>query len=86
MTVKQEAYSLIDSMSDESVSIIVQIMRLLPQRKAETSRQPRSESMEAFARMEERRGRMRDIDISEAQRQMALDEKYGLFVQNGDKS
>ena len=78
MTVKQEAYSLIDSMPEESVSILVQIMRLLPQEKSAQKRS-QTESMEAFSRMEERRKRMRDIDISGAQRASALDEKYGSY-------
>ena len=83
MTLQQQAYGLIDRLSDESVSALIQVMtRMLPHERggAEVEEHTDGEvslKMKAYLRMRELRKETAKYDLSEAQRAAALDEKYG---------
>ena len=84
MTLQQQAYGLIDRLSDDSVQVVIQVMeRMLPQEeKAATVKDPEvvSSKMKAYLRIQELRKETSEYDISEFQREAALDEKYGTFA------
>ena len=85
MTLQQQAYGLIDRLSDDSVQVVIQVMeRMLPQEeKAATVKDPEviSPKMKAYLRIQELRKETSEYDISEFQREAALDEKYaGSFI------
>ena len=83
MTLQQQAYGLIDRLSDESVAALIEVMtRMLPHERggAATREQADGEvspKMKAYLRMQELRKETAKYDLSEAQRAAALDEKYG---------
>ncbi|MCR4817873.1 MAG: hypothetical protein K5841_02815 [Fretibacterium sp.] len=85
MTLQQQAYGLINQLSDESVYALIQVMmRMLPHEhddvKTEEDRPgPVSSKMKAYLRMQELRKETAKYEISEEQRAAALDEKYGTF-------
>ena len=80
MTLQQQAYGLIDRLSDDSVQVVIQVMeRMLPQEeKAATAKDSEviSPKMKAYLRIQELRKETSEYDISEFQREAALDEKY----------
>lgn len=89
MTLQQQAYGLIDSLPDDSVQVIIQVMRKMlpsdrqkPEAKAESpeSAAPR---MKAYLRMQELRKETAKYDVSDTQRETALNEKYGTFGLGG---
>ena len=89
MTIRQEAYSLIDALPDESVANLVRIMLLLPKRdttiiekKTNTKKFSQSDKQKAFHRMEELRKisakyQLGDLD---EERSKAVEEKYGKLA------
>ena len=83
MTVQQQAYGLIDELTDESVQVVIQDMKkMLPQeRKAKVVNDEHAVSdtpkMQAYKRMQELRRETAQYDISESQRALAMKEKYG---------
>ena len=85
MTLQQQAYGLINRLSDESVYALIQVMmRMLPHERgkvktAEEASEPVSSKMRAYLRMQELRKETAKYDISEERRAAALDEKYGTF-------
>ena len=84
MTVHQRAYDLIDQLGEDDVQAVIQVMiRLLPsvkQKKKETSTDSVSPKMKAFLRMEQLRKETAQYDISESQRALAMDEKFGAAI------
>ena len=84
MTVQQRAYDLIDQLGEDDVQAVIQVMiRLLPsvkQKKKETSTDSVSPKMKAFLRMEQLRKETAQYDISESQRALAMDEKFGAAI------
>ena len=84
MTLQQQAYGLIDRLSDDSVQVVIQVMkRMLPQ-EDRSDKLKKSEmitpKMKAYLRIQELRKETSGYDISESQREAALDEKYGTFA------
>ena len=85
MTLQQQAYGLINQLSDESVYVLIQVMmRMLPHEHddvkiVEDRPGPVSSKMKAYLRIQELRKESVKYDISEEQRAAALDEKYGTF-------
>ena len=84
MTVHQRAYNLIDQLGEDDVQAVIQVMiRLLPktkQEKKETSTDSVSPKMKAFLRMEQLRKETAQYDISESQRALAMEEKFGAAI------
>ena len=83
MTLQQQAYGLIDKLPEDSVQIVIQVMRkMLPHggnvHAADHSEEP-SSKMKAYRRMQELRKETAQYDVSEYQRSAALAEKYGTF-------
>ncbi len=83
MTLQQQAYGLIDKLPEDSVQIVIQVMRkMLPHEvnvhAADHSEEP-SSKMKAYRRMQELRKETAQYDVSEYQRSAALAEKYGTF-------
>lgn len=87
MTIRQEAYRLIDRLPEDSVHAVVEIMiRMIPAMKSQPAikeTEKISPKMKAFMRMQELRKEMAKYNISEAERAAALDEKYGEFSWGG---
>ncbi|MBO6303546.1 MAG: hypothetical protein J6M62_00505 [Selenomonadaceae bacterium] len=89
MTIRQEAYSLIDALPDESVANLVSIMLLLPKRdtiiiedKINIKEFSKSDKQKAFQRMEELRKisakyQLGDLDEERAN---AVEEKFGKLA------
>ena len=83
MTLQQQAYGLIDKLPEDSVQIVIQVMRkMLPHEvnvhAADHSEEP-SSKMKAYRRMQELRKETAKYEVSEAERDAALDEKFGTF-------
>ena len=83
MTLQQQAYDLIDRLPDDSVQVIIQVMkRMLPYEKPlknASSEGDMSPKMKAYMRMQELRKETAKYDISQSQRDEALNEKFGVF-------
>ena len=83
MTLQQQAYGLIDRLPDDSVQVIIQVMkRMLPHEKPlknASSEGDMSPKMKAYMRMQELRKETAKYDISQSQRDEALNEKFGVF-------
>ena len=83
MTLQQQAYGLIDKLPDDSVQVIIQVMkRMLPYEKPlnnASSEGDTSPKMKAYMRMQELRKETAKYDISQSQRDEALNEKFGVF-------
>lgn len=85
MTLQQQAYGLIDRLPDDSVQVVIQVMRrMLPRDKGVVKTAARSSDsvtpkMKAYLRMQELRKETSKYDVSEAQREAAMDEKFGTF-------
>ena len=85
MTVREEAYGLIDRLPEDSVKAVIQIMiRMAPEKQKRT---PLAASMtpkkKAFLELQKMRKEGAKYDFSMDERATALDEKYGAFVLNG---
>lgn len=83
MTIQQQAYGLIDRLPDDSVQVMIQVMRrMLPYEKEELDvKDSNSETpkMKAYMRMQELRKEAANYDISDSERAEALDERFGTF-------
>ena len=85
MTLQQQAYGLIDRLPDDSVQVVIQVMRrMLPADKDAVKTTARSSDsvtpkMKAYLRMQELRKETSKYDVSQAQRDAAMDEKFGTF-------
>ena len=85
MTLQQQAYGLIDRLPDDSVQIVIQVMRcMLPHDKQTTTVASEqgdivSPKMKAYLRMQELRKETAKYNVSETQRDAALNEKFGTF-------
>ena len=87
MTIRQEAYQLIDDLADNSVKIVVEFMQTLPRKNKEAdypSPQPgaKTRKMIAFERLQEMRKEMASYHLAdyETERAEAMREKYGDLV------
>ena len=85
MTVQQEAYQMIDKLSDDAVLALIHIMEcMLPQKEkgeAETAGEQPGETKKrnAYLRLKELRNDMKNYDFSEADRADGLAEKFGTY-------
>lgn len=85
MTLQQQAYGLIDKLPDDSVQVVIQVMRrMLPRDRNVVKTTVRSSDlikpkMKAYLRMQELRKETLNYDVSEVQREAAMDEKFGPF-------
>ncbi|MBR1708164.1 MAG: hypothetical protein IJ719_04955 [Clostridia bacterium] len=85
MTLQQQAYGLIDRLPDDSVQVVIQVMRRMLPRDKDVARTAARLSdsvtpkMKAYLRMQELRKETSKYDVSEAQREAAMDEKFGTF-------
>lgn len=83
MTIQQQAYGLIDRLSEDSIQVVIQVMkRMLPNEAMkneaeESAAVTDSAKMKAYLRIQELRKISSEYDISENQRAAALDAKYG---------
>ncbi len=89
MTIRQEAYSLIDALPDESVATLVRIMLLLPKRdtiiindKISSNKISQSDKQKAFHRMEELRKISAKYQLGDLDEELAsaVEEKYGKLA------
>lgn len=85
MTLQEQAYGLIDRLPDDSVRVVIQVMRRMLPRDTETVMTTARSSdavtlkMKAYLRMQELRKETSKYDVSDAQRAAGLDEKFGTF-------
>ena len=80
VTLRQEAYSLLDRMPDENIRILIPVMaKLIPLQKNQSAANSvdSSPKMQAFLDMQEMRKTAVKYDFSEAERDAAIAEKYG---------
>ena len=83
MTLQQQAYGLIDRLPDDSVQVVIQVMRrMLPRDRDVVKTTVRSSDsitpkMKAYLRMQELRKETLNYDVSEVQREVAMDENAG---------
>ena len=79
MTLRQEAYSLIDTLSDEGIRAVIHIMRMIPPDISHSDSEKLSEKMEAFNRLQQLRQESAKYNITDydAERNSALTAKYG---------
>ncbi len=80
MTIRQEAHGLIDRMPEDSIRILLPVMtKLVPFKAQKPALQTAdiSPKMRAFLDMQEMRKASVQYDFSEAQRKIAMAEKYG---------
>ena len=83
MTIQQQAYGLIDRLSEDSIQVVIQVMkRMLPNEDKKTETEESGtrtdpDKMKAYLRIQELRKISSKYDISENQRAAALDAKYG---------
>lgn len=86
MSLQEQAYVLIDKLPEESIRVVIQVMKcMLPDDKknaTETSKPSGgiSPKMKAYLRMQELRKQTAKYEVSEAQREEAMDKKYGAFA------
>ena len=84
MTVHQKAYDLIDQLDEEDIQAVIQIMiRMLPAVKKEKNdslSDSISPKMKAFLRMEQLRKETAKYDVSEKQRSLAMEERFGTVL------
>ncbi len=85
MTVREEAYGLIDRLPEDSVKAVIQIMiRMAPEKqKAIPNAASMTPKKKAFLELQKMRKEGAKYDFSAEDRAVALDEKYGAFVWNG---
>ena len=85
MTIREEAYQLIDHLPEDSVQAIVQIMvRMIPHaHPGAEEKSALSPRMQAYQTLESLRKTGAVIDFSEAEREKAMAEKFGDFPSAG---
>ena len=75
MTLQQQAYRLIDSLSDDSVRAIIQVMRrMVPEAREENYAQTADMPSQKLRQL---RRETAQYEFSEAQRGAALEDKFG---------
>ena len=80
MTVQQEAYQMIDRLSDDAVLALIHIMECMIPQKEKSAEQPaETRKRTAYLRLQELRKDMKSYDFSEADRAEGLAEKYGIY-------
>ena len=83
MTVQQEAYRMIDRLSDDAVLALIRIMEcMVPENEKSGMEKPGEEAKEtakqkAYLRLKALRSDMKNYDFSDADRADGLAEKYG---------
>ena len=79
MTLRQEAYSLIDTLSDEGIKAVIHIMRMIPPGVSCTNAEGISEKMKAYDSLQLLRQEAAKYNITDfdAERDSALTAKYG---------
>ena len=79
MTLRQEAYSLIDTLSDEGIRAVIHIMRMIPPNVSHSDSEKLSKKMEAFNSLQQLRQESAKYNITDydAERDSALTAKYG---------
>lgn len=83
MTVRQEAYRWIDRLPDESVKVVIQVMKRMVPSDVVQPAEEKSPKMQAFERMQQLRAESSAYDISEEQRCAGLSEKFGMLSAHG---
>ena len=88
MTIKQQAYGLIDELPEDSVQAIIQIMiRMIPAKhpreKSEKEENKISQKMEAFLELQEMRKKAKKYNFTLDDRAAAMDAKFGDFTVAG---
>lgn len=79
MTSRQEAYELIDSLPEDSVRAVIEIMiRMIPENKNK-KQETASRKMKAFLALQELRKSARRYDFSEENRAAETDRKFGVL-------
>lgn len=89
MTIQQEAYSLIDTLSEDKVKLIVQVMiSMLPERKTNyyPSQTEAASKMMAFNEMQKLRCKSSEYGIKDIDTELhtAIEEKYGKYMHSGE--
>ena len=85
MTVQQEAYQMIDRLSDDAVEALIRIMEcMLPEKGIMETEEPgeaagETNKRKAYLRLKTLRSEMKNYDFSEADRAEGLAEKYGTY-------
>ena len=85
MTVQQEAYQMIDRLSDDAVLALICIMECMMPEKERSEAEKAGETTEetkkrkAYLRLKALRNDMKKYDFSEADRAEGLAEKYGTY-------
>ena len=79
MTVQQEAYQMIDKLSDNAVAALIHIMRCMVSNDASPAEAPAKRKRKAYLRLTELRKDMTMYDFSETDRAEGLEEKYGTY-------
>ena len=85
MTLRQEAYAMIDDLDEDSLQTVIETIRSVkPDVAAKVERESLQKSQRAFERLEELRKQAylyvpKDFDY-EAARAEAMEEKYGRFT------
>ena len=85
MTVREEAYGLIDRLPEDSVKAVIQIMiRMAPEQKKETKPTAAlTPKMKAFQELQAMRKEGARYDFSAAERAEAVETKFGPFIISG---
>ena len=85
MTVREEAYELINNLPEDSVRAVIQIMvRMVPSKKrAQSTQQNITPKKKAFLELQEMRKEAAKYDFSLDERASAMEEKYGTLHWNG---
>lgn len=86
MTVKEQAHSLIDSLPNDSVRAVVEILiRMKPQSKTTANKQNiPTPKMIAYLELEKLRKEGEKYSFSDDDRAAAVNEKYGSFTWKGE--
>ena len=85
MTVQQEAYQMIDRLSDDAVQALIRIMECMMPEKGKSEAEKAGETTaetnkrKAYLRLKALRNDMKNYDFSEADRAEGLAEKYGTY-------
>ena len=79
MTLRQEAHSLIDTLSDEGIRAMIRIMRMIPPVASGINADETSEKIKAYDSLQLLRQEAAKYNITDtdAERDSALTEKYG---------
>lgn len=89
MTIQQEAYSLIDTLSEDKVKLIVQVMiSMFPEKKSNyySELKETPSKMKAFHEMQKLRCRSSEYGIKDIDTELhaAIEETYGKYMHSGE--